>query len=1025
MTNAGTINVDIKVDEKGSVAAIRKFSGEIEGAGRRSNSVTSSMAVSWKALGATIGAVSLVAVGRQLITISDNYTNLHSRLKLVTASEQELAAAEQNLFEISNRTRGSYENTVDLYTRVSRATKELGISETERLNITEKVNQALIISGTSQENAKAGLMQMTQALQGGVVRAEEYNSMMENTPRILEAVAAGYDKNGITLGQLRQKMLDGELTAKKFLEAFEAGGAGIDAEFSQMSVTVSQALTVLDNAYKDIIADANEGTGATNGIAQAVLDLASTINENRDGILSLLTEMINLANQVVGAFANIGQSIQGARAVASGELSFLEYATSDAEELKQALKDIVPGMKEIDDKLSDLKTKRQDVAQSWAFTSDARKAKEDELKAIDESIKALNIEKNTLEATKEKYVDTWQTAKKEVESTTPAVKKHFATVKTESDKGVKAHAKAEKEKTAATKKEVENRNTYYERYGIFERAQIESLKDSWQVLEEGKVDAMARANDEIVEGEKETTNVMVDEWSNALESIQSSIADMIYEFDFSMDSILDIFKRMLAEVASAIIMSGIKDLLLGQFDIGNLLGGLGGIFSSGKGSSGGGVAGAGLFGDWGKVGGGLALAGGAYGLYSGVKSLSKGNIGSGALGIGLGGAAAYKGAVTLGMIESGTATGIAKGLASSLGMGSVKAAVQTGTTAAISSTTPAWSGAYLASGGGSTAATGSTAAASSFSGAGIASGIATGLAYALPALAVGLVGKGIFDKANRPSASAEIDEYGITPDMLGQFSQGMTAVQGSILSMIPTLSKYSEAQYSAEHGILMLTSATSSIALKYNESAAAGHQWSTMLKSGAEHLDYAAGAADRMGQALGYADGEINDSTAAIRQQAEGMRGLQEVMNGTLSMTQEMGSAINALGGVAGAAANKMADAGAIINGALGLARDFATWSMPGSESMENHASGGIFTRPTRIGFHQFGERGIEGLIPLPDGPDTMSKIIDRLDRIESRQSQTIIVNIAGTEVKRTITPMIDSVVAARQTAGVTGRAYI
>ena len=1005
---------------------VKKASSEVSKFEAVGNKAANGLSASWKALGVAVPLAAFAMAAKQALAIADNYTNLQSRLKLVTGSAEELAAAEQHLFEIANRTRGSYENTVDLYTRVSRATKELGVSETERLNITEKVNKALIISGTSQENAKAGLMQMTQALQGGVVRAEEYNSMMENTPRILEAVAAGYDKNGITLGQLRQKMLDGELTAEKFLEAFQKGGAGIDAEFSQMSVTVSQALTVLDNAYKDIISDANEGTGATNGIAQAVLDLAGTINENKDGIIALFSAIVEGAATAVEGIAGISRSIAALGVVAASEdKSLVDWITADKKDLKQWFNDIDTGIAFLDDRLSELADKRKDVSQSWAFTSDARKAKQDELAAIDKQIEAINKQKIAVqEAASVSQKATSETTTLYIEADKKK-KKIIADEVVTVGKVAKAHVKAEKEKTEATKKEVENRNTYYERYGIFERGQIESLTDSWQVLEEGKVDAMARANDEIVEGEKETSNVMIDEWSNALESIQSSIADMIYEFDFSMDSILDIFKRMLAEIAAAIIMSGIKDLLLGQFDIGNILGGLGGLFSGGKGSSGGGVTGAGLLGDWGKVGGGLALAGGAYGLYSGAKSLSKGNIGSGALGIGLGGAAAYKGAVTLGMIESGTATGIAKGLASSLGMGSVQTAVQTGTATAISTTTPAWSGAYLASGGGSTVASGGTAAASG-AGWGVSSAtMSTIAAAAIPAVAALLVGKGIFDKANRPSASAEIDEYGITPDMLGQFSQGMAAVQGSILSMVPTLSKYSEAQYSAEHGILMLTSATSSIALKYNESAAAGHQWSTMLKSGVENLDYAAGAANRMGQALGYADGEINDSTAAIRQQAEGMRGLQEVMNGTLSVTQEMGSAINALGGVAGAAANKMADAGAIINGALGLARDFATWSMPGSESMENHASGGVFTKPTRIGFHQFGERGIEGLIPLPDGPDTMTKIIDRLDRIESRQSQTIIVNIAGTEVKRTINPMIDAVVAARQSSGVTGRAYI
>ena len=621
---------------------------------------------------AFLSAGALVSWGKQVIAIADNYTNLHSRLKLVTSSQQELISVEEALFDMSNRTRQTYESTANLYTKLSRATRELGLSENERLAITERVNQALIVSGTSQENSKAGLQQMTQALQGGIVRAEEYNSMIDNTPRILEAVAAGWKEGSITLGQLRQKMLDGKLTAKDFLDAFERGGAGVQAEFSEMTVTVTQALTVLDNVYKDIIADANEGSGATEGISRSILSLADTIDQNREGILSLLTEMIDLAGQVVGAFANIGQSIQGARAVASGELSFLEYATSDAAELKQALADIVPGMKEVDAELDKLASKRKDVAESWAFTPAARKAKEDELKAIDDSINALEIEKNTLESTKDKYVDTWQTAKKSVETTTPVVKKHYGTVKVESDKSKKEHVKAEKDKTKATKDEVENRNTYYERYGIAERAQIESIKDSWQLMEEGKTEAVARANDEIVDSTENTTNVFVDEWSNAMSSIQSSIADMIYEFDFSMDSILDIFKRMLAEMLAAIIMSGIKDGLMNLF--GGSGGFLGGLFGSGTGGSGGGLGS--MFGGasgpatsgLGQIGGGLALAGGAYGMYSGARNIGRGNTGTGVMQAGLGAASAYQGAVTLGLIESGTATALAQSAAAQLGI---------------------------------------------------------------------------------------------------------------------------------------------------------------------------------------------------------------------------------------------------------------------------------------------------------------------------------------------------------------------
>ena len=88
--------------------------------------------------------------------------------------------------------------------------------------------------------------------------------------------------------------------------------------------------------------------------------------------------------------------------------------------------------------------------------------------------------------------------------------------------------------------------------------------------------------------------------------------------------------------------------------------------------------------DWvGKIGGAVGLAGGAYGMYAGAKDMSDGNFGAGALKMGTGAVSAYKGAVTLGIIEEGTATkiGTAVGnkVASYLGVG--KDAVTYGKTA--------------------------------------------------------------------------------------------------------------------------------------------------------------------------------------------------------------------------------------------------------------------------------------------------------------------------------------------------------
>ena len=560
---------------------------------------------------------------------------------------------------------------------------------------------------------------------------------------------------------------------------------------------------------------------------------------------------------------------------------------------------------------------------------------------------------------------------------------------------------------------------------------LDKMKDGWKSFAEGKAEADERANDEIVDSTENTTNVFVDEWSNAMSSIQSSIADMIYEFDFSMDSILDIFKRMLAEMLAAIIMSGIKDGLMNLF--GGSGGFLGGMFGSGTGGGGGGIGS--MFGGaggpatttMGQIGGGVALAGGAYGMYSGARNISNGNTGTGVMQAGLGAASAYQGAVTLGLIESGTATALAQSAAAQLGInvGSTVGASGAGhasvaaaqssllssggsagaaTTSGASSSLAAAEQSYLAS----TSSTGGTAATTSAGSGGMAAGAAAGLTYATVAAAAILVATGAIAKANRPSASAQIDEAGITPDMLGQFYNGMAAVRGSILATVPTLAKYETAQYNAKNSLLALTSSTSTLALKYDETAPAGHRWSKALAAGSTALHEAIKSTYKFGESLGYADGEINTSIQAMETEIESVQALTDVMSGAADATDSMENSVSGLtsatqslenatgsadsqvlgfsqmivglGGAAGTAAQSIGNAAAyILDSAQAGAFDASKYQ----DSDQYHAVGGIFPGITRWGSHVIGEKGAEALIPLPYGPDTFEKLFKKLDNVK------------------------------------------
>lgn len=256
-------------------------------------------------------AVGGIAAGvKTLIDISDKYTELDGRLRLVTKSTQEFQAAQSGLYKIALETRVAYADTADLYTRFARSTEELGLSQSDLLTITESINKALIVSGASGESANAALVQLGQGMASGTLRGEELNSILEQTPRLARMIAEGM---GITIGQLREYGKEGKLTAEAVATALQSQASAIDSEFARMEVTVSQAMTNLTTVFESIVTEANKAEGGTNSLAGAITDLATTIDENRDTI-------INSVELISTAFSGMG-SVGGKAIKSIGDLS--------------------------------------------------------------------------------------------------------------------------------------------------------------------------------------------------------------------------------------------------------------------------------------------------------------------------------------------------------------------------------------------------------------------------------------------------------------------------------------------------------------------------------------------------------------------------------------------------------------------------------------------------------------------------------------------------------------------------------
>ncbi|UXO93747.1 tail tape measure protein [Pseudanabaena phage Pan1] len=226
----------------------------------------------FRALFASIGAG--IAV-REFMRLSDAATNIDNRLKLVTNSTAEANAVYDELRSISNETRTSLEANADIFNRLAMATQNLGLTYREQLDLTDQLNKALVISGATAQEGGAALRQLGQALSAGKLSGDEFVSVNENLPRVMQAVA---DSLGVTRGELKEMAADGKLTAQVIVDAMSQASGALDTEFAKITPTIAGAFQVLSNEMLNFTRDVNAASGIGEIFANGILFLADNFN---------------------------------------------------------------------------------------------------------------------------------------------------------------------------------------------------------------------------------------------------------------------------------------------------------------------------------------------------------------------------------------------------------------------------------------------------------------------------------------------------------------------------------------------------------------------------------------------------------------------------------------------------------------------------------------------------------------------------------------------------------------------------
>ncbi len=210
---------------------------------------------------------------------ADAWTRVNNAVRLATESEEAALRVRGALFEIADETRAPISAAVSLYQRLAQAAGDLGATEDQLLAVVRGVGQSLAIQGTSSTEAAGALLQLSQALGGGVVRAEEFNSLLEGAPVLLRTVARHLEGAGGSVARLRRLVNEGAVSSREFFRAFLRGSADLEDQFGRTASTLGQAFTRLDNQTTQLVGAADEIAGASALAARAIEGLGTALGQ--------------------------------------------------------------------------------------------------------------------------------------------------------------------------------------------------------------------------------------------------------------------------------------------------------------------------------------------------------------------------------------------------------------------------------------------------------------------------------------------------------------------------------------------------------------------------------------------------------------------------------------------------------------------------------------------------------------------------------------------------------------------------
>ena len=268
---AKEIKVLLTLDTRGFETGIARATRSVDTLKQRATGAANSISDAFKGLFAGAALTTVV-------DYADTYTNLQNRLRAFSVDQAEANSKFRDVQQIAAAARTGLDETGKLYTRLTLASRDLGLSQDQVAQVTETFAKATQLSGANTQEAAASMLQFSQAMAAGRLNGDEFRSLMENSPvfmnKLKEAVKKSTGDSNINLKELASQ---GRLTSQLLAGAALQMSKDIDEQYGKMGPTIGQSLTQLKNSFISLFGELESNTGIFSAIAGAIQFVADNL----------------------------------------------------------------------------------------------------------------------------------------------------------------------------------------------------------------------------------------------------------------------------------------------------------------------------------------------------------------------------------------------------------------------------------------------------------------------------------------------------------------------------------------------------------------------------------------------------------------------------------------------------------------------------------------------------------------------------------------------------------------------------